>query len=139
MENSPRRGEIRTIDGKRCRFIERELEGDKWEVIDAPLYAVRSGPGPEFSAFAALAPRPDPEMVVRVAVAIDAEFVRLGEDASARDIARAAMRAMREPTEDMISAADDANADYRTINLNGHAHLGPEGVWYAMIDTALAH
>lgn len=29
----PRPGEIRTIDGKRCRFIERELEGDKWEVL----------------------------------------------------------------------------------------------------------
>ena len=26
-------GEIRVIDGNRCRFIERELEGDKWEVI----------------------------------------------------------------------------------------------------------
>lgn len=29
----PVRGEIRVIDGNRCRFIERELEGDKWEVI----------------------------------------------------------------------------------------------------------
>ncbi|MBD3571662.1 hypothetical protein EJ082_01550 [Brevundimonas diminuta] len=29
----PVRGEIRVIDGYRCRFIERELEGDKWEVI----------------------------------------------------------------------------------------------------------
>ncbi|WP_312218890.1 hypothetical protein [Brevundimonas sp.] len=26
-------GEIRVIDGNRCRFIERELEGDTWEVI----------------------------------------------------------------------------------------------------------
>ncbi len=32
-EAPPVRGEIRTIDGNRCRFIERELEGDKWEVI----------------------------------------------------------------------------------------------------------
>lgn len=29
----PVRGEIRVIDGNRCRFIERELEGDKWEVL----------------------------------------------------------------------------------------------------------
>lgn len=29
----PVRGEIRVIDGNRCRFIERELEGDKWEII----------------------------------------------------------------------------------------------------------
>lgn len=26
-------GEIQVINGRRCRFIERELEGDKWEVI----------------------------------------------------------------------------------------------------------
>jgi|GEM_PF-2476085 len=32
-EAQPVRGEIRVIDGNRCRFIERELEGDKWEVI----------------------------------------------------------------------------------------------------------
>lgn len=29
----PKRGEIRVLDGMRCRFIERELEGDKWEVL----------------------------------------------------------------------------------------------------------
>lgn len=29
----PRPGEIRMIDGKQCRFIERELEGDKWEIL----------------------------------------------------------------------------------------------------------
>lgn len=29
----PKRGEIRIIDGNCCRFIERELEGDKWEVL----------------------------------------------------------------------------------------------------------
>lgn len=29
----PLRGEIRVIDGRECRFIERELEGDKWEII----------------------------------------------------------------------------------------------------------
>lgn len=33
----PVRGEIRVIDGNRCRFIERELEGDKWEVIGPAL------------------------------------------------------------------------------------------------------
>lgn len=32
----PTRGEIRVIGGKRCRFIESELEGDKWEVLDDP-------------------------------------------------------------------------------------------------------
>lgn len=33
-ENQPPiRGEIRVIDGRECRFIERELEGDKWEII----------------------------------------------------------------------------------------------------------
>lgn len=37
-EPCPKRGEIRVINGQRCRFIERELEGDKWEVLgpDAP-------------------------------------------------------------------------------------------------------
>lgn len=30
----PAPGEIRIIGGKRCRFIERELEGDKWEVLE---------------------------------------------------------------------------------------------------------
>lgn len=30
---APVRGEIRIMDGMRCRFIERELEGDKWEVL----------------------------------------------------------------------------------------------------------
>lgn len=29
----PKRGEIRVIDGRRMRFIERELEGDKWEIL----------------------------------------------------------------------------------------------------------
>jgi hypothetical protein len=29
----PKRGETRIIDGSLCRFIERELEGDKWEVL----------------------------------------------------------------------------------------------------------
>lgn len=34
LTDLPARGEIRIIDGKRCRFIERELEGDKWEVLE---------------------------------------------------------------------------------------------------------
>lgn len=29
----PKPGEIRTFLGQRCRFIEREMEGDKWEVL----------------------------------------------------------------------------------------------------------
>lgn len=41
----PARGEIRVINGNRCRFIERELEGDKWEVL-----------GPDDGSFAALIP-----------------------------------------------------------------------------------
>lgn len=31
---APELGEIRTVDGRRMRFIEREAEGDKWEVLD---------------------------------------------------------------------------------------------------------
>ncbi len=31
--NCPMLGEIRILNGNRCRFIERELEGDKWEVL----------------------------------------------------------------------------------------------------------
>ncbi len=30
----PKPGKIRLIGGKRCRFIEREIEGDKWEVLE---------------------------------------------------------------------------------------------------------
>lgn len=34
----PTPGEIRVFDGQRCRFIERELEGDKWVVLGpAPM------------------------------------------------------------------------------------------------------
>jgi hypothetical protein len=32
-ESAPKPGELRLFDGQLCRFIERELEGDKWEVI----------------------------------------------------------------------------------------------------------
>jgi hypothetical protein len=32
-EPKPAPGEIRIINGHRCRFIERELEGDSWEVL----------------------------------------------------------------------------------------------------------
>jgi hypothetical protein len=32
-ENAPKPGELRLFGGQLCRFIERELEGDKWEVI----------------------------------------------------------------------------------------------------------
>ncbi|MEN5112803.1 hypothetical protein ABE453_02180 [Brevundimonas diminuta] len=41
----PVRGEIRVIDGNRCRFIERELEGDKWEVIGPALSDTAPAPG----------------------------------------------------------------------------------------------
>jgi hypothetical protein len=32
-EPCPKAGEIRVLGGQLCRFIERELEGDKWEVL----------------------------------------------------------------------------------------------------------
>jgi hypothetical protein len=32
-EPCPARGETRVIDGMMCRFVERELEGDKWVVL----------------------------------------------------------------------------------------------------------
>lgn len=44
-----------------------------------------------------------------------------------------------EPTEEMIKAADDANADYRTVNLRPQTALGPEAVWSAMIAATPAH
>ena len=35
-DRCPKRGEIREINGVMCRFIERELEGDKWEILATP-------------------------------------------------------------------------------------------------------
>ncbi|WP_332763965.1 hypothetical protein [Phenylobacterium sp.] len=42
MTDCPKPGEIRVINGQQCRFIERELEGDVWEVLEPATIAVRS-------------------------------------------------------------------------------------------------
>jgi len=54
MSDCPTRGEVRIINGKKCRFIERELEGDKWEVIDghSPIPAAPSDVAVERAAYA---------------------------------------------------------------------------------------
>jgi hypothetical protein len=95
------------------------------------------------------------EMVEKVADAIENADDVDGQDLAMREViapwvtpemrrslmriaARAAIEAMRLVTDDMISAAEDANADYRTTNLNPNAHLGPEGVFVTMLDAALS-
>lgn len=84
-----------------------------------------------------------PEMVERVARAISAERWNRPEqfdmesDAwrdAHRDMARAAIAAMREQTEAMTSAADaEANRYYG----NAHELLFPDHAWRIMIDAAL--
>ena len=70
------------------------------------------------------------EMVGRVAVVIaEAIDAATAQGDFAKDIARAAIAAMREPTEAMIRACDWPNTD-RNSSL--------EDVWRVMIDAALA-
>jgi hypothetical protein len=42
MTDSPIPGEVRMMGGKEYRFIERELEGDKWEAVASPIPAAPS-------------------------------------------------------------------------------------------------
>jgi hypothetical protein len=68
------------------------------------------------------------EMVERVAQALaDAEYRSYDGDANHYEMARAAIAAMREPTDDMICAAKDEDMAWNVGD-----------VWRAMIDEALA-
>ena len=67
-------------------------------------------------------------MVERVAQALQQEMgaAPLDETAASFALARAAIAAMREPTEEMLNAGHEARAK-ATVN----------GIWHAMIDAAL--
>lgn len=69
------------------------------------------------------------EMVERVARAIEAKVNEGRDFCSAEDVARAAIEAMREPTE----AMEEAALDVRPLMLPD----SPREVWGAMIDAAL--
>ena len=67
-------------------------------------------------------------MVERVAQSLQQEMgtAAFDEPASSFALARAAIAAMREPTEEMLNAGHEARAK-ATVN----------GIWHAMIDAAL--
>ena len=68
------------------------------------------------------------EMVERVAKAIKRG---IADDLPSADIARAAIEAMREPTEAML------HAGYDGLGREAAQYTGPEDVWPRMIDAAL--
>lgn len=78
-------------------------------------------------------------MIERVARAIfDAMDITDGLDTTAaKRYARAAIEAMREPTDDMARAGFSSDA-FRTPMLRLEADFEPKAVWAAMIDTALS-
>ena len=65
-------------------------------------------------------------IVKRVAQALQQEMETAPFDETAIALARAAIAAMREPTEEMLNAGHEARAK-ATVN----------GIWHAMIDAAL--
>jgi len=80
------------------------------------------------------------EMVERVALAIcrGRRYGCDGECSECQAGARLAIAAMREPTEKMIAAPFEAELDiYWAYTADGRPG-GPEDVWRAMIDAAIA-
>ena len=98
----PVRGEIRVIDGNRCRFIERELEGDKWEVI-GPAAAS----DPETNEMAALRAQPQArEDAPAEAGEVDDDLIERLLDAQ-QDINLAANETMRQSLADASALIDE--------------------------------
>jgi hypothetical protein len=67
------------------------------------------------------------EMIERVAQAIDLSHWAVSNPPTSRELARAAIEAMREPTEAMQREMDDG----------GMGRLSQESFWNRMIDAAL--
>jgi hypothetical protein len=81
------------------------------------------------------------EMVERVVRALTAEFepYRVFDEGEAERLARAAIAAMREPTEAMVSAGSEAvNGCYSLEPGEGFDEPPAPAAWQAMIDAALA-
>jgi hypothetical protein len=87
-----------------------------------------------------------PEMVERVARAmfdlniemLDWDRVHESVSEGYRHSTRAAIAAMREPTEGMVTAGKDAYKVTRGKRSNLHGPAGLAGKWQAMIDAALS-
>lgn len=81
------------------------------------------------------------EMVERVAGALHAAHAEVGwpadECETCDKLARAAIEAMREPTEAMVCAAECLTSEFRTEHDRIEVPPGPEEAWQAMIDAAL--
>ena len=88
------------------------------------------------------------EMVERVARAMASKLSeqQLGSDPpwhdpefrqNAIEVARAAIEAMREPTNEMICAADNLSSEISTADDRISVPASPEMTWPAMIDEAL--
>lgn len=77
------------------------------------------------------------EMVERVAQIIASSQDGLRDEYLAREIARAVIGAMREPTDAMLCAASDLDSDVATADDRIEVPAKPEITWPVMIDAAL--